>query len=137
MAKKWIRSLWEPLTNIETNKDCIAIGDINSDNDFKLVCVDFAKNQCRLKLLKDLTIIADNFLENEPVGIVIFANDPGQSPCIAVPTGSSLLIYRNMKPYYKCNLPQKDLNEKEVKWWQLAEKGKISAKALLRGLQVC
>ena len=123
------------MTNIETSKECVAVGDINGDNDYKLVLVDFAGDQCRLKLLKGLTVVNDSFLTDFPAGIVVFVSDPGHSPCVAVAVGSSLLVYRNMKPYYRYNLPQNELHPTEVELWKAGIQKSISLKELLAGLE--
>ncbi|KAE9551074.1 hypothetical protein FO519_005711 [Halicephalobus sp. NKZ332] len=133
--KKWVRALWEPMTSMEISKDCVAVGDINGDNEYKLVVVDFAGEQCRLKLLKGLTVVNDSFLTEVPAGMVVFVSDPGHSPCVAVAIGSSLLVYRNMKPYYRYNLPQNELHPSEVELWKSAIQRSITVKELFHGLQ--
>ncbi|KAE9549121.1 hypothetical protein FO519_007668 [Halicephalobus sp. NKZ332] len=124
------------MTNIETAKSCMALGDINGDGESKLVLVDFAKNQCRLKLLKGLTLITDAFLPDEPAGVVAFMEENGHLPSIAVAIGSSLLIYRNMKPYYRCNVESMDLDPSEVQLWKAAKEGQIGAEQLFEELQL-
>lgn len=134
--KRWIRFLHEPMTNIETAKPCMALGDINGDGENKLVLVDFATNQCRLKLLKGLTLVTDTFLPDEPAGVVTFMEENATLPSIAVAVGSSILIYRNMKPYYRCNIESMDLDPSELQLWKGAKEGSVGAEQLFEGLQV-
>ena len=134
--RRWVRALWEPMTGIYTSKDCIACGDINGNNEYKLVLVDSSSDQNRLLLLKDLTIIGDSAVSETPAGIVVFISDPGHSPCVGVAISGSLLVYRNMKPYYRFNLPQNDLDPDEIELWSMAMTRKITPKELYDSLMV-
>lgn len=57
-------------------------------------------------------------------------------PCIAVAIGNSLLIYRNMKPYYRCNVEPVDLSPTEVSLWTAAMEKQIGVGSLVEGLTV-
>uniref|UniRef100_A0AC34QCC4 Bardet-Biedl syndrome 1 N-terminal domain-containing protein n=1 Tax=Panagrolaimus sp. JU765 TaxID=591449 RepID=A0AC34QCC4_9BILA len=133
-GRKWVRTLWEPMANIETVKECVAVGDIHGDNEFKLILVDIIGDQCRLKLLKGITVINDSYLAETPVGIIIFVCDPGDPPCVGVAVGSSLLVYRNMKPYYRFSLPPDGIHPAEIELWKSAMKKLINHKELFDGL---
>uniref|UniRef100_A0AC35FKS2 Bardet-Biedl syndrome 1 N-terminal domain-containing protein n=1 Tax=Panagrolaimus sp. PS1159 TaxID=55785 RepID=A0AC35FKS2_9BILA len=132
--RRWVRALWEPMTGIYTSKECISTGNITGNNDFKLVLVDSASDQNKLLLLKDLTIIGDSAVSETPAGIVVFVSDPGHSPCVGVAISGSLLVYRNMKPYYRFNLPQNDLDPVEMEYWDAAMTRKITPKELFDAL---
>uniref|UniRef100_A0A914DT03 Bardet-Biedl syndrome 1 N-terminal domain-containing protein n=1 Tax=Acrobeloides nanus TaxID=290746 RepID=A0A914DT03_9BILA len=131
--KRWVRALWEPLANLEANKSCIAIGNIQGDYDFKLLAVDFSQPTCHLKLFKGLSVISDSVLSDMPAGIITFVCDTGQldSPCVGVACGGSILIYRNMKPYYRYNIPQQDLSQMEISLWNRAAEKKVSLEELV------
>uniref|UniRef100_A0A914QZE9 Bardet-Biedl syndrome 1 N-terminal domain-containing protein n=1 Tax=Panagrolaimus davidi TaxID=227884 RepID=A0A914QZE9_9BILA len=132
--KKWVRLLFEPDTGIVSIKDCVSTNDITGDGDHKLVIVDFAETQCRLKLLKGLNFITDAHLPDEPAGVVTFYSEDSQMPCVAVAIGNSLLIYRNMKPYYRCNVDPVDLNPTEISLWTAAMEKQIGVGTLVEGL---
>uniref|UniRef100_A0A914XYE6 Bardet-Biedl syndrome 1 N-terminal domain-containing protein n=1 Tax=Panagrolaimus superbus TaxID=310955 RepID=A0A914XYE6_9BILA len=132
--KKWVRLLFEPDTGIESIKDCVSTNDITGDGDHKLVIVDFAETQCRLKLLKGLNFMTDAHLPDEPAGVVTFYSEDSQMPCVAVAIGNSLLIYRNMKPYYRCNVEPVDLNPSEISLWNAAMEKQIGVSTLVEGL---
>uniref|UniRef100_A0A914PXV2 Bardet-Biedl syndrome 1 N-terminal domain-containing protein n=1 Tax=Panagrolaimus davidi TaxID=227884 RepID=A0A914PXV2_9BILA len=134
--KKWVRLLFEPDTGIVSIKDCVSTNDITGDGDHKLVIVDFAETQCRLKLLKGLNFITDAHLPDEPAGVVTFYSEDSQMPCVAVAIGNSLLIYRNMKPYYRCNVDPVDLNPTEISLWTAAMEKQIGVGTLVEGLSV-
>ena len=114
----------------------MALGDINGDGENKLVLVDFAGQQCRLKLLKGLTLVTDTFLPDEPAGVVAFMEENANLPSIAVAIGASILIYRNMKPYYRCNVESMDLDPSEVNLWKGVKDGYVNSDQLFEGLQV-
>jgi len=59
-----------------------------------------------------------------------------ESTCLAVACGASLLIYRNMKPYYRYNLPQKDILPPESELWAQLKIGKLQKEQLIEGLKV-
>uniref|UniRef100_A0A914LP77 Bardet-Biedl syndrome 1 N-terminal domain-containing protein n=1 Tax=Meloidogyne incognita TaxID=6306 RepID=A0A914LP77_MELIC len=81
--------------------------------------------------------IVESALAECPTGIVGFACDSGNSDstCLAVACGSSLLIYRNMKPYYRYNVPQRDILTSEMELWGLLIKSQIQKGQLLEGLK--
>lgn len=49
---------------------------------------------------------------------------------LAVACGSSILIYKNLKPFYKFTPPSLEINEDEAEAWRLAETGHINAAQL-------
>lgn len=59
-----------------------------------------------------------------------------ESTCLAVACGSSLLIYRNMKPYYRYNVPQKDILGAETELWNALKQGQTHKGQLVDGLKV-
>jgi Bardet-Biedl syndrome 1 protein len=52
------------------------------------------------------------------------------APAIAVASGASLFVYKNLKPYYKFNLPASDVNETEQEVWQHVASGELDENAL-------
>lgn len=134
--RQWVRALWEPMTGIYTSKECVAVGDISGTNEFKMVLVDSSSEQDRLMLMKDLTVVADSAVSETPAGIVVFISDAGHNPCVAVAISGSLLIYRNMKPYYRFNLPQTEMDPVENELWDGALARRITPKELFDGLTV-
>uniref|UniRef100_A0A7E4V3X9 BBS1 domain-containing protein n=1 Tax=Panagrellus redivivus TaxID=6233 RepID=A0A7E4V3X9_PANRE len=121
--RRWVRALWEPALNIETIKQNIAVGNFSS-GEASLIVVDSPYGAAkRLVHMKGLTLASDVALPSEPVGIVPFVVDNGVAPCVAVAIQSSLLVYRNMRPYYRYNIPfseGEDLPPGEAYLWEQA-----------------
>ncbi|KAI1728527.1 ciliary BBSome complex subunit 1 domain-containing protein [Ditylenchus destructor] len=138
---KWTRALWEPNAGVECNKSCVALSDVQGNNDHHLLLVDEGIEPNRLKLFKGLKQIAESVLSENPSSIVTFISDAGQTntptPCLAVACGSSLLIYRSvhMKPYYRYNVPQMDILSVETEIWNQHREGHITAATLFNGLK--
>uniref|UniRef100_A0A915M270 Bardet-Biedl syndrome 1 N-terminal domain-containing protein n=1 Tax=Meloidogyne javanica TaxID=6303 RepID=A0A915M270_MELJA len=136
-CSKWTRALWEPAANVQTSKDFVVLSDLQGRGDYQLILVDESSLPFKLKLFKGLKPIVESALAECPTGIVGFACDSGNSDstCLAVACGSSLLIYRNMKPYYRYNVPQRDILTSEMELWGLLIKSQIQKGQLLEGLK--
>lgn len=63
--------------------------------------------------------MSENTLMEIPTALVSFYHDHQDQkiPSIALASGSSIYIYRNMKPYFKFSLPDLQLNHLEVDLW--------------------
>uniref|UniRef100_A0A1I8BAA9 BBS1 domain-containing protein n=1 Tax=Meloidogyne hapla TaxID=6305 RepID=A0A1I8BAA9_MELHA len=137
-SSKWTRALWEPAAGVQTSKDFVALIDLQGRGDYQLILVDESSLPFKLKLFKGLKPIVESALAECPTGIVGFACDSGNSDstCLAVACGSSLLIYRNMKPYYRYNVPQRDILSSELELWSLLSKSQIQKGQLIEGLKL-
>lgn len=51
-------------------------------------------------------------------------------PSIAIASGPSVLIYKNLKPFYKFNVPTLDVDETENEAWSHAEASQIDSTQL-------
>uniref|UniRef100_A0A7E4WAL7 BBS1 domain-containing protein n=1 Tax=Panagrellus redivivus TaxID=6233 RepID=A0A7E4WAL7_PANRE len=132
--KRWIRLIFEANTNLHTSKANVTTANITGDGEFKLIVADQSPAGCRIKLFKGLTLVGDTFLSDPPVGIVTFRSEDAMVPCVAVAVGGSLLIYRNMRPYYRCNLEPMDQLNEEVELWKGIQEKQIDAEQLFTGL---
>ncbi|KAL3120777.1 hypothetical protein niasHT_008069 [Heterodera trifolii] len=136
-SNKWTRALWEPAAGVVATKPCVELCDLHGQNDFQLVLVDESAVPCRLKLFKGLRVAVESMMAEVPTGIVSFVCDVGnsESTCLAVACGSSLLVYRNMKPYYRYKVPQKDILPAESELWNRMKQCKIQKSQLIDGLK--
>ncbi|CAD5217374.1 unnamed protein product [Bursaphelenchus xylophilus] len=136
--KRWLRALYEPLAGVQTTKSCITIGDVHSDGDYKLILVDEKQPPPKMVLYFGLTPQTQTTLSDRPAAIVTFYSESGQSPCIAVASGNGILIYRNMKPFYRFAVPQEFLHPPEIHIWEAAKHNEqMSVETLKEGLKEC
>ena len=75
--------------------------------------------QLTLQVFKGISLMSENTLMEIPTALVSFYHDHQDQkiPSIALASGSSIYIYRNMKPYFKFSLPDLQLNHLEVDLW--------------------
>ena len=134
----WIVALSDPLSSFYTFSSCMTLSDLNSDGNHKLVLADLGTGtyNMKLKVLKGIGVIQQNALLDLPTGVVSLYMDTAEprTPAIVVASGSSLYVYKNMRPYYKYSLPFLDVNSEEASLWYKASAGDIDAVALASGL---
>uniref|UniRef100_A0A915Q5H8 Kinesin motor domain-containing protein n=1 Tax=Setaria digitata TaxID=48799 RepID=A0A915Q5H8_9BILA len=133
-ANKWVLALSNKSFGLNTFPTCAILADLYGDGDYKLVIGDFGteKYNIRLKVFKGLQLIGENVLSDLPSAIVSFNNEQTQ-PCpasLAVACGSSILIYKNLKPFYKFTPPSLEINADEAEAWRHIEAGHIDAAQL-------
>lgn len=47
----WIDAHWEPNQGIDTYNNCLALADLESNTEYKLICIDYKSSQAQLKKL--------------------------------------------------------------------------------------
>ncbi|XP_066905188.1 Bardet-Biedl syndrome 1 protein isoform X2 [Halyomorpha halys] len=118
----WIEAFTDTSADLQTLCSCLALGDLNADNDCKLIIGDFGNGiQLKLKVYKGTTMVADLPLLSQPAGILCIYTDRNEPriPGIGVATGSNLLVYRNCRPYFKFTLtPEHCLSLESDIWGQ-------------------
>ncbi|XP_073998178.1 Bardet-Biedl syndrome 1 [Rhodnius prolixus] len=117
----WIEAFSDLRADLQTFSSCMSLSDLNADNDYKLVVGDFGNGiQIKLKVFKGTLLIVELPLLSQPVAILCMYTDRSEPriPGIAVATGSSVLVYRNCRPYFKFNLPSQDCSSLEADVWQ-------------------
>uniref|UniRef100_A0A0N5AN52 BBS1 domain-containing protein n=1 Tax=Syphacia muris TaxID=451379 RepID=A0A0N5AN52_9BILA len=134
MSDNWIAALHDHNAGINTFLACTTLSDLQGDGDYKLVLADLGtiRYQLRLKVYRGIQLVGESILNELPSAIVSFNNEEGQSclPAVAVASGSALLIYKNLKPFYKFNLPPIDVNKIEIEAWKKAKAGELNPKEL-------
>lgn len=134
----WIYAHSDPLSTFYTFSSCMTFSDLVGDGEYKLVIADLGTGtyNMKLKVFKGNTILQENPLLDLPTGVVAVYMDKTEprTPGIVVASGSSLLIYRNMRPYYKYNIPLLSINCEEATIWDKAINGEINNAALVTAL---
>ncbi|KAL3993974.1 Ciliary BBSome complex subunit 1 family protein [Acanthocheilonema viteae] len=131
---KWVSALNSSSVGLNTLPSCVCLTDLYGDGDFKLVIGDFGteKYDIRLKVFRGIQLIGENVLSDLPSAIVSFNNENVQPnlSSLAVACGPSILIYKNLKPFYKFTPPSLEINDDEAEAWRHVEAGHINAAQL-------
>ncbi|XP_063701971.1 LOW QUALITY PROTEIN: Bardet-Biedl syndrome 1 protein, partial [Culicoides brevitarsis] len=122
--KRWLDAQMEgttPLVNVLPS--CLALCDLKNDGYFKLIAAEMSNNfegKAKLKVFKGITLMSERGLPGFACGVSILYIDEHEPkiPIIAVALGSSVLLYRNLKPYFKYTLPSMDIEPLERDIWQ-------------------
>ncbi|CAB3410752.1 unnamed protein product [Caenorhabditis bovis] len=130
---KWTAAV--NLTNCEIHcaSTCVALGDLFSDGDSKLIVAHGGHRglNMKLKVFKGVAPFAESSLADMPTAIIHFINELSSLPSIAVAAGPSLLIYKNLKPFYKFTVPSSPVNAVEQQAWQAAGSKQIGHDELI------
>ncbi|TMS40176.1 hypothetical protein L596_006588 [Steinernema carpocapsae] len=134
ISDKWIFALADNNTHLNCDKECVGFSDFYGDGDYKLIIADkgAGKYNMYLKVYKGVTFIGESVLVDLPTGILSFSSESQSQahdpvvPSVAVATGTSVLIFKNLKPFYKYTLPALEPNPDEVKAWQKFNGGQIT-----------
>ncbi|XP_075254915.1 BBSome complex member BBS1-like [Convolutriloba macropyga] len=144
---KFLTAFNDPVAQIHTFSSCIALADLTRDGDYKLILADFGKLDLaaeessgvsvKLKVFQGTQMKMENQILDFPTGIcaLYIDNNMPRTPAIAVASGQSVYVYKNMRPFYKYTLPPLPVSQLEQHYWNLtrdemAGKGQISASEL-------
>ncbi|CAI5438822.1 unnamed protein product [Caenorhabditis angaria] len=132
MKAKWTAPVMINNCEIHCPITCVTLGDISLDNDVKLIVATGGHRglNMKLKVFKGVSPHSESSLADVPTAIVHFVNDFSSMPSIAVASGPALLIYKNLKPYYKFTVPTSPINPVEAQAWTAAQSDKISIEEL-------
>jgi len=134
----WLNAYFDPVAGLYTFSSCIALADLNGDGDHKLVIADLGTGQysMKLKVLKGTAITQETTLLDLPTGVVSVYMDLAEprTPGLVVASGSSLFIYKNMKPYYKYNLQLLTVLPEEAEIWNQIHHGNVDISTLAEAL---
>ncbi|PAV59668.1 hypothetical protein WR25_21261 isoform B [Diploscapter pachys] len=81
----------------------------------------------RLKVYKAISVIAESALADPPIATSV--------PSLALASGPSLLIYKNLKPFYKFTTPSSKVNRVEEEVWARAQQSDFSSNKLIAVLR--
>eukprot|EP01062_Namystynia_karyoxenos_P062724 TRINITY_DN55601_c0_g1_i1.p1 TRINITY_DN55601_c0_g1~~TRINITY_DN55601_c0_g1_i1.p1 ORF type:complete len:654 (+),score=207.43 TRINITY_DN55601_c0_g1_i1:92-1963(+) len=131
----WLDAWTNALAGVKAFSPCIDLADINGDGDWKLVIAD---TQRKLKVFSGTDLVLENPLLDLPCALVAFYmdyNDAVHRPAIAVASGPSIFIYKNMRPYYKFSLPFVEINPIESDVWSNIRQGRVTTSAAIEVLE--
>ncbi|ETV92493.1 hypothetical protein H310_13179 [Aphanomyces invadans] len=113
----WLHAYHNSVAGIKAFTNCVQLADVYGDGDSKLIVADSDR---RLKLYKGSTLMSEQALLGVPVALCAFYSESTRPrmPSIAVASGPSIYIYRNMRPYYKFTVPVLDIDPEEEKLWK-------------------
>ncbi|TKR89691.1 hypothetical protein L596_013755 [Steinernema carpocapsae] len=125
ISDHWIFVLADNKVRLNSEPECVVFSNFYGDGDYKLIVADKGTNRFNrtLMVIKDVTTIGLYPLTEMPSGIVSFSTeiqfkDDPIVASIAVATSTSVLIFKNLKPFYKYSPPALDPNPDEKKAWE-------------------
>ncbi|KDR20997.1 Bardet-Biedl syndrome 1 protein homolog [Zootermopsis nevadensis] len=119
--QQWLDAFNDLHASIYTFSRCMTLADINADGDYRLITSDLGTGttNIKLKVYKGTTLMSESTLMDVPAGVVTFHMDMNEPrvPAIAVASGPSIFVYKNMRPYFKFSLPSMNVNPLEQDLW--------------------
>ncbi|XP_033337990.1 BBSome complex member BBS1 isoform X2 [Megalopta genalis] len=124
-TNRWLEALWEPGAKLYTLPNALDMLDVTGDGDARLICVDLGPlgtNSTKIRVYKGGDQITEHNMVDRTCGVVglYTENYEPRSSVLAVGGGSSVYIFKNMRPYYKYTLPHLDVHPKEREIWHKA-----------------
>ncbi|XP_065093979.1 Bardet-Biedl syndrome 1 protein homolog [Ochlerotatus camptorhynchus] len=123
-TEKWLDAQCDGTAALHTLPSCMSLCDLKNDNYYQLVIVDVPlfdfDTKPKLKVYKGTNLTSEQNLPGIPSAVEsLYINEQEPKiPIIAVAVASSVLFYRNMKPYYKFTIPGMDIDPLEVDTWK-------------------
>ncbi|KAG7206138.1 hypothetical protein KM043_003530 [Ampulex compressa] len=124
-TNRWLEAIWEPRARIFSLPNGIDMLDVTGDGDARLICADLGTtdvDSTKLRVYKGSDQVMEHNMLDPPCGVVGFYTENGEprSSVLAVGAGSSIYIFKNMRPYFKYCLPYIDVHPKEREIWHKA-----------------
>lgn len=114
----WLHAWNDPVASLKAFTPCVRFADLNGDGDSKMMVASADK---KLKVYTGTTLLSEHMLLDAPASICTFYPDAKASPrvpSVAVAAGPFVFIYRNLRPWYKFSLPQREADREESKVWK-------------------
>jgi Bardet-Biedl syndrome 1 protein len=132
----WLSAYYDPVAGINTHSGALELSDVFADGDSKLVAAHYGqtKSELKLKVFKGASLIKENNLVDTPTAVISLYMDNLQPrvPAIAVASGSSIFIYKSLKPGFQFNFPQIDVSGVEKDIWEKAKEVNTKKESLNR-----
>ena len=95
----------------------MALANVVGDGDYRLLVGNSDK---KLMIYRGMTTESQHVILDTPSAMCTYYMDANQNelPAVAVATGSSIFIYRGLRPFFKFTLPSLDIHPKEVEVWE-------------------
>lgn len=124
-TSRWLEALWEPAARLYTLPNALDMLDVTGDGDARLLCADLGTldaNSAKIRVYKGADQVTEHNMVDLPCGLVGFYTENGEprSSVLGVGVGSSVYIFKNMRPYFKYCLPHIDVHPKEREIWHKA-----------------
>ncbi|XP_046747357.1 Bardet-Biedl syndrome 1 protein homolog isoform X2 [Diprion similis] len=124
-GSRWLEAVWEPEARLYVLPGGLEILDVCGEGDPRLVCADLGTattNAAKIRVYKGGDLVSQHNLGDCPSGLVGFYSENGEhgSAALAVAAGSSVYVYKNMRPYFKYCLPPMDAHAGEREIWHRA-----------------
>jgi hypothetical protein len=124
-AWRWIEAIRNPLAGVTgLRPNCMAVGDVVGDGTVQLIV---ACPDSTLRVLdgKSCSVVRTAKLLGEPTALSVFFPDTRtpRVPAVAIACGSTVYVYRNLRPFFKFRLPSLPLHETESSAWSSMLKG--------------
>ncbi|KAF1769658.1 hypothetical protein GCK72_001475 [Caenorhabditis remanei] len=131
-SRKWTAPVLMKSGEVFCPSTCVTLGPIYNESESKLIIGTGGHRGMNMKLrvFKDVDQDEECTLAESPTAIMHFVNEARAVPTIAVAAGSSLLVYKNMKPFYKFTVPSSPIIPTELEAWKAAASNKINPNTL-------
>ncbi|CAO4363662.1 unnamed protein product [Caenorhabditis nigoni] len=135
--RKWTNPVMMTACEIHCPSTCVALGPVLTNSDSKLICAHGGNRgmNLRLTVFSGLSQEMEATLADPPTQIMHFVNEKSTMPNIAVAAGPSVLVYKNLKPFYKFTVATSPINPTEEEAWKAVALGKINHNTLMKVLQ--
>ncbi|XP_068161369.1 Bardet-Biedl syndrome 1 protein [Antennarius striatus] len=138
---KWLDAHYDPVAGLHTISSCVDLADLGGDGESRLVVGDLGRGAAgggmKLKVFRGTALLSESALLDLPCGLVAFFMDlhEPRAPALAVASGPSLYVYKNLRPYFKFTLPSLDLNPLEQDLWRQVREGHMDPPTLKEMLE--
>ncbi|XP_011313154.1 Bardet-Biedl syndrome 1 protein [Fopius arisanus] len=124
-TSRWLDAVWEPNANIHALPGGLDMLDVAGDNEARLIITDLTSevtDSAKVRVYKNGDPVTEHNIMESPCGVVGFYSENAEprSAAVAVGAGSSIYIYKNMRPHFKYCLPYLDAHPKEREIWHRA-----------------
>ncbi|XP_015124147.1 Bardet-Biedl syndrome 1 protein homolog [Diachasma alloeum] len=124
-TNRWLDAVWEPSANMHVLPGGLDMLDVSGDNEARLIVTDLgseATDSAKIRVYKGADQVTEHNMIEPPCGVVGFYSENAEprSTAVAVGAGSSVYIYKNMRPHFKYCLPYLDAHPKEREIWHRA-----------------
>jgi len=122
----WIPAWHDPLASLTlSSSECLALGSFGPDSVAQLAV---ACDDAKLRMIRDTQVTDARKLAGEPVAACAVRpmGVASAASCIAVASGTSVFVYRNLRPFFKFSLPQLPVHPQEMALWDAVAKEEMS-----------
>lgn len=120
---QWLHVHHDPVAGINALTSGLALTDLTDSGDSRLLIAHLGNgvdaSTRMLKVYRGGTVVSNSPLKEMPTGIVAFymTGELKRVPAVAVASGASVFVYKNLKPFFKFTLPTMDIDSKESDAW--------------------